>query len=72
MVNALDMRQGQYWVPIEGEWYPVPPEAVIKTENPVGDAIVWYRPQYGAEGIISGKPRIEWYKIVCFVPSGDV
>ncbi len=57
--TGYDVRQGQYWVPIEGEWYPVPPEAVIKTENPVGEAIVWYLPQYGAEGNISGKPRSE-------------
>jgi hypothetical protein len=49
--TGYDIRQGQYWVPIEGEWYPVPPESVIKTENPVSEAIVWYRPQYGAEGI---------------------
>jgi hypothetical protein len=40
--TRYDIRQGQYWVPIEGEWYPVPPEAVIKAENPVGEAIVWY------------------------------
>jgi len=38
--TGYDIRQGQYWVPIEGEWYPVPPEVVIKTENPVGEAIV--------------------------------
>jgi hypothetical protein len=36
--TGYDIRQGQYWVPIGGEWYPVPPEAVIKTENPVGPA----------------------------------
>jgi hypothetical protein len=33
--TGYDIRQGQYWVPIDGYWYPVPPEAVIKTENPV-------------------------------------
>jgi hypothetical protein len=22
--TGYDIRQGQYWVPIEGEWYPVP------------------------------------------------
>ena len=59
----------QYWVPIEGEWYPVPPEAVIKTDNPVGEAIVWYLPQNPPE---SDLPRSAWYKIVCFVPSNDV
>src|SRR6516225_5809271 len=47
--TGYDIRQGQYWVPIEGEWYPVPPEVVIKTENPVGEAIVWYLHQGGSE-----------------------
>jgi hypothetical protein len=65
--TGYDIRQGQYWVPIEGEWYPVPPEAVIKTENPVGEAIVWYQ---GAPE--RDLPRRDWYRIICFVPSGDV
>jgi hypothetical protein len=67
--TGYDIRQGQYWVPIEGEWYPVPPGAVIKTENPVGEAIVWYLHQAGPEGEL---PRSEWYRIICFVPLGDV
>jgi hypothetical protein len=66
--TGYDIRQGQYWVPIGGEWYPVPPEAVIKTENPVGEAIVWYLLQSPDSGL----PRSELYKIICFVPSGDV
>jgi hypothetical protein len=67
--TGYDLRQGQYWVPIEGEWYPVPPESVIKTENPVGEAIVWYLPQGVIEGTL---PRGEEYRIICFVPSSDV
>jgi hypothetical protein len=59
------MRQGQYWVPIEGEWYPIPPEAVIKTANPVGEAIVWYQSQ--SEYYEDPK-----YRILCFVPSDGV
>jgi hypothetical protein len=55
-------------VPIEGEWYPVPPEAIIKTANPVGEAIVWYRSRYDGEGINTG----EKYSILCFVPSDGV
>src|SRR6516165_3405059 len=35
--TGYDMRQCQYWVPIEGEWYPIPPKVVIKTANPVGE-----------------------------------
>jgi len=53
--------------PIEGGWYPVPPKAVIKTENPVGEAIVWYLPnQAGPEGDL---PRSDWYKnyLLCTV-----
>jgi hypothetical protein len=68
--TGYDIGQGQYWVPIEGEWYPVPPEAVIKTENPVGEAIVWYLPnQAGPEESL---PSNDWHRIICFVPSGDV
>jgi len=38
-----DMRKNRYWVPINGTWMPVPPQAVINNSgNPVGDAIVWY------------------------------
>src|SRR5215469_10691168 len=60
--TGFDMRQGQYWVPIEGEWYPIPPEAVIKTANPVGEAIVWYQSTY-AEVLADPK-----YRVLCFVP----
>ena len=67
--TGYDIRQGQYWVPIDGQWYPVPPEAVIKTENPIGEAIVWYS-QNGAEA--GDLPRNEWYRIICFVPASDV
>ena len=66
--TGYDIRQGQYWVPIDGDWCPVPPEAVIKTENPVGEAIVWYLWQSPDSGL----PHSELYKIICFVPSGDV
>ena len=34
---------GRYWVPIEGEWRPVPPEAVVlRTSNPTRRAVVWW------------------------------
>jgi len=65
--TGYDTKQNQYWVPIEGEWYPVPPEAVIKTPNPIGEAIVWYRSQYDEDN--SSGPR---YRILCFVPSDGV
>lgn len=54
-----DMREGAFWVPIEGTWMRVPEEAIIKDAgNPVGEAIVWYVHHRGA--II----------ISCFVPGG--
>jgi hypothetical protein len=69
--TGYDMRQGQFWVPIEGEWYPVPPEAVIKTANPVGEAIVFYRSNNNSEyvAVDSTDPK---YRILCFVPSDGV
>ena len=53
-------------MPIEGEWYPVPPEAVVKTANPVGEAIVWYQSTY-AEALADPK-----YRVLCFIPSDGV
>lgn len=51
-----------YWVPIEGEWRPVPKDAVVHNAgNPVGEAVVWYVRQ-GANT----------YYIRCFVPGGGV
>ncbi len=53
-----DMRDNQYWVPINGKWLPVPPEAVIRDSgNPTGDAVVWYS-AYG-----------EYVMIRCFFPA---
>jgi hypothetical protein len=38
-----DVRNGAYWVPIEGKWMEVPDRAVIHgTRNPVGQGVVWY------------------------------
>jgi hypothetical protein len=57
--TEFDMRKGLYWVPVNGSWVPVPPDAVLKdTANPVGDAVVWYS-VYGGQVIIR-----------CFVPGG--
>ncbi len=41
--TSYDVRNGKYWVPIEGAWWEVPDKAVIRDSgNPVGEAIVWY------------------------------
>lgn len=53
-----DMRDGAYWVPIEGQWYRVPDAAVLNdVGNPTGDAVVWYSIYSGTQPVIR-----------CFVP----
>jgi hypothetical protein len=60
--TAYDIRSDGYWVPIEGEWRQVPPDAVVyNAGNPVGEAVVWYVRQ--GENV---------YHIRCFVPGGGV
>jgi hypothetical protein len=55
---------GIYWVPIEGNWLPVPRESVVYTAgNPEDSAVVWYIKQGGAGD--------SWH-IRCFVPNGGV
>jgi hypothetical protein len=55
------VREGGYWVPIEGEWMKVPERAIIRDRgNPVGEAVVWYVRHRGS--II----------ISCFVPADAV
>jgi len=57
----------EYDVPIDGEWFPVPNEAVVRnTNNPSGESIVWYVKQYN-KGI---DPR-PWH-IRCFVLGSGV
>ena len=54
-------KDGGYEVPIEGQWVPVPGEAIVyNAGNPVGEAVVWYT-KY------SNKIYIR-----CFVPGGGV
>jgi hypothetical protein len=55
------MRDGAYWVPVEGKWTPVPAEAVIRDiGNPIGVAVVWYT-RYDDMVVIR-----------CFVPASEV
>jgi len=55
----FDIRKDLYWVPVDGNWVPVPPDAVLKNVgNPTGAAVVWY-------SIYDGQVIIR-----CFVP-GD-
>ncbi|MGJ4895503.1 MULTISPECIES: hypothetical protein [unclassified Bradyrhizobium] len=59
--TTYDVRDGTYWVPIEGRWMPVPERAIIRDRgNPIGEAVVWYVHHRG-DIIIS-----------CFVPADAV
>jgi hypothetical protein len=56
-----DMRNGAYWVPIDGAWLQVPESAVIRgARNPLGEAVVWYVRHHGS------------IVINCFVPADAV
>jgi hypothetical protein len=56
-----DMRNGAYWVPVDGKWMIVPERAVIRgARNPVGQAVVWYVRRQGS------------VVISCFVPADAV
>lgn len=59
--TTYEVRGGQYWVPIDGLWWPVPERSVIRDHgNPVGEAVVWY--VYHGGGVV----------ISCFVPTDAV
>ena len=59
--TSYDMREGAFWVPIEGEWMRVPERAIIRdAANPIGEAVVWYVRHRGA------------IVISCFVPSNEI
>ena len=63
--TEYDMRQNQYWVPINEVWTAVPPEVVIYDQgNPFSEAVIWYNPVYK-----NGQPTGE-HHILCFVPGG--
>lgn len=56
--TQFEMRSDGYWVPIDGEWRHVPPEAIVQNAgNPVGEAVVWFV-------MLGGNT----YHIRCFVP----
>jgi hypothetical protein len=56
-----DMKGNKYRVKIDGEWYDVPPAAVIEVPNRFGFPVVWYY-QTWDNGI---RPSI---LIRCFIP----
>jgi hypothetical protein len=56
--TIYDVREGSYWVPIDGVWWRVPETAIVRDAgNPLGEAVVWY---------VSVRGNIE---IRCFVPA---
>ena len=59
--TGYDVREGVYWVPIDGLWWQVPERAVVRDRgNPIGDAVVWYVHLRGS------------IVINCFVPADAV
>jgi hypothetical protein len=59
--TSYDVRDGSYWVPIDGAWWEVPAKAIIRDAgNPIGEAIVWYVNHRGS------------IVISCFVPADAV
>ena len=56
-----DMKGNKYRVKIDGEWYEVPPDAVVDVPNRFGFAVVWYYRSW-----LNGmKPSVS---IRCFIP----
>ena len=63
--TEYDMRENQYWIPINSVWMPVPPGVVILDQgNPFMEAVAWHNPIF-ENGVATGK-----HKILCFVPGG--
>lgn len=56
-----DMKENKYRVKIEGQWYDVPPNAMIDLPNKFGFPVVWYYKTWD-NGI---RPSIS---IRCFIP----
>ena len=56
-----DISSRGYRVRIEGQWYPVPPEAVIEEPNRLGYATVWYWWEWELDGR-------KIHRIRCFLP----
>ena len=56
-----DTQGDHYRVRVDGQWYDVPPEAVITEPNKVGTAVVW--PWADGTGVVH---------IRCFIPGSGV
>src|SRR3974390_431213 len=69
------IRNGQYWVLIEGRWHPVPASRGIHNQgNPVGGPVVWYQNLrvFGDDDVLTDtevrEPVAPAINILCFVP----
>ena len=58
--TEYEMRDNNYWAPIDGVWQPVPTEAVITEPNKVGRAMKWIYMENGQK------------KFRCFLPASGV
>ena len=62
LTNYL-VRDGKYWVSIEGQWYEISPESVVRNSgNPTGEGVIFYYLMSDHEN--GGKRPV----IFCFVP----
>lgn len=57
----VETRNNQYWVRIDGTWYPVPDEALVTVPNKFGQPVVW--PIMGLDGKLV---------IRCFMPGAGL
>ena len=55
-----ESKDGHYRVRLDGEWYDVPPDAVLTVPNLTGRTIVW--------PIINWSDGKKFYSIRCFMP----
>jgi hypothetical protein len=58
--TEYEMRDNNYWAPIDGVWQPVPQEAVITEPNKVGRAMKWIYMENGQK------------RFRCFLPASGV
>jgi hypothetical protein len=72
------VSDGHHEVRVNGQWYIVPSDAIIRRENPTGDAIACYRSADYGLGAIPVPPYVDSLEagaglvIRCFVPPPGV
>jgi hypothetical protein len=63
--------KGSYEVYVEGSWYAVPEETIVRRgTNPIGHAVACYRQNFGYSTLpgVSSADRVDTIELLCFVP----